>query len=88
MGLKWHQCDEIKQTNLRLNEQKIILVQKWYDTSPCTTWKVFIRALVSLQKCRKAKELAANYQVYFDENDEEFETIAKSCPSMSQNHEL
>ena len=68
LGLETVECIKIKQYDSP-NDQLITMLEKWQalKKKDMETWKEFIHPFVMLRECVKAKELAKEYSVYFDD---------------------
>lgn len=77
MNLPFYDCEKIQKEYNDIGEQKVVLIQKWYEGGH-RTWEQFIRVLALIKKCRKAKELANQFAVEFPETDD----AVLSCPTL------
>ena len=77
-------CDEIDKDNPEnLENQKIAILTKWKQKKEHRTWKEFIRSFALLRKCAKAKALAREYSVYFEDSRDDDKKVLKRCEDIN-----
>ena len=78
-------CDQIATADQNLGGQKIAIRTKWKQIKEWT-WKEFIQPFALLGNCAKAKELAIDYSVYFEENLKDDKKVLEICEYIN-NHD-
>ena len=78
-------CSRIKEENPHsvINQMNAVL-RTWLDRDK-RTWKEFVIPFALLNQCVKAKELATEYSVYFDEELSTDLKVLKKCKDIN-NH--
>ena len=84
LKLTLEDCDEIEKENREsLGNQKIAILRKWKQIKEKRTWKEFILPFALLGNCAKAKELAIEYSVYFEEDLKDDKKVLKQCKDIN-----
>ena len=78
-------CDQIATVYQNLGDQKIAILRKWKQIKE-RTWKEFIQPFALLGNCVKAKELAIEYSVYFEEDMKDDKRVLEICEYIN-NHD-
>ena len=87
LKLTLEDCDQIYKDNPEnLENQKIAILRKWKQIKEQRTWKEIILLFALLRNCAKAKELAIEYSVYFEEDLKDDKKVLKRCKDIN-NHE-
>ena len=76
------ECEIIITQSEDIDTQKIKILTKWLQKAK-RTWKDFIHVFVMLEYCVKAKELAKEHSVHFED-----EVILSKCPDINNHVEL